>query len=116
MSFFEKTDADILKVANTMMDNLMQASTDLNHEQHCVDFSDRLRTIVTKPYFDNVCKSYQAEKGFFTTREFVGLFRRPHSVAILWKQNFSGQKGDYVAEMVLIEHNGKVLVDHVMVF
>ncbi len=44
----------------------------------------------------------------------IGLGRL--SVAMIWKQSFSLQAGEFVAEMVLIEHDGRYLVDHVMVF
>jgi hypothetical protein len=48
-------------------------------------------------------------------KQFVILFRRPDSSAIIWKQTFTQQAGEFVAEMVLVQDGNKYLVDHVMV-
>ncbi len=110
------TDQEILNIANPIMDNLMEASTERNYERHVADFTDRIKNICTEEYLRKVCQNYQNEKGFFTNREFVALFKRPDSAAIIWKQCYTKAKGDYVAEMVLVHRENKFLVDHVMVF
>ena len=116
MQFATATDAEVIALANDYMDNLMDASTRIDHAAHTRDFSDRLKAIVTPQYLSWICQTYQAEKGFFGAREFVALFRRPNGAAIVWKQAFTQQEGDFVAEMLLIEQGGKIIIDHVMVF
>jgi hypothetical protein len=116
MELTEKSDTEILAIANPIMDNLMDASTDIDHHRHVADFTDRLKAIVTKEQLEKVCRQYQSEKGYFGGREVVAVFRRPQSVAIVWKQCFTKQAGEYVAEMVLVENGSRYLVDHVMVF
>jgi hypothetical protein len=116
MNFLHASDSEVLSIANPIMDNLMDASTNIDHAKHIQNFSARMLAIVTKSYFEDVCKQYQQEKGFFAQRELVAIFRRPNSVAIVWKQTFTKAQGEFVAEMVLIEEAGKMVVDHVMVF
>jgi hypothetical protein len=116
MNFEKMSEKEILEIANPIMDNLMEASTAINHERHTRDFTDRIKNIVTKKYLQKVCEQYQAEKGFFSERRPVAVFRRPDSAAIVWKQFFTKAKGEFVAEMVLVNKSGKCLVDHVMVF
>ena len=116
MSFERMSDEEILGIANPLMDNLMAASAEMNHEQHIKDFTDRLKSIVTKEHLQKICLQYQAEKGFFSERVPVAIFKRPDSAAIIWKQFFTKAPGEYVAEMVLVKQNGKYLVDHAMVF
>jgi hypothetical protein len=116
MELANKSDEEILKIANPIMDNLMEGSTEIEHERHTRDFTDRLKSIVTKDYLEKVCKRYQAEWGYFTKREFVAVFRRPSSVAIVWKQWCTKQDGEFVAELVLVERESRYLVDHAMVF
>jgi hypothetical protein len=110
------SDEEILRIATPMMDNLMEASTAIDHERHTRDFSDRMKSIVTKEHLQKVCEQYQREKGFFSKREPVAVFRRPGAVAIVWKQWFTKASGEFVAEMLLIERDGRYLVDHAMVF
>ncbi|NGZ95879.1 MAG: hypothetical protein CV089_07075 [Nitrospira sp. WS110] len=116
MELARRSDEEILAVAEPIMDNLMEASTRIDHERHVRDFTERLKALVTRDYLERVCRQYQAEKGFFAKRELVAIFRRPQSVAIVWKQRFSKQSGEFVAEMVLVEQDSRYLVDHVMVF
>lgn len=116
MNFVEMSEREILDIANPIMDNLMDASTRIDHESHVRDFTDRIRNIVTKEHLQKVCEQYQQEKGFFSEREFVAVFKRPNSAAIVWKQYFTKAKGEFVAEMVLVHEDGKFLCDHVMVF
>ena len=116
MNFEELSEQQILDIANPIMDNLMEASTEINHARHVQDFTDRMKSIVTKDYFQKVCEQYQSEKGYFAERKFVAVFKRPDSVAIVWKQSFTKAKGEFVAEMVLVKVNGHYLCDHVMVF
>ena len=116
MSLGSMSDDEILRVANPIMDNLMDASTAIDHGRHIRDFSDRMKAIVTKEHLQKVCEKYQREKGYFSRREYVAVFRRPDSVAIVWKQWFTKASGEFVAEMVLIKKDSRFLVDHAMVF
>ncbi|MDN3616454.1 MAG: hypothetical protein ACPG5L_10060 [Vibrio gallaecicus] len=116
MNFEGLSEQQVLDIANPIMDNLMEASTEINYERHVQDFTDRMKSIVTKDYLHKVCEQYQSEKGYFAEREFVAVFKRPDSVAIVWKQSFTKAKGQFVAEMVLVNVNGRYLCDHVMVF
>ncbi|WP_342130291.1 hypothetical protein [Hydrogenophaga sp. OTU3427] len=116
MDLCQKSDTEILSVANPIMDNLMDASTAIDHERHIRDFTDRLKALLPKERLEWICRDYQNTKGFFTTRECVAVFRRPDSVAVVWKQGFTRQPGEFVAEMVLVQQEGRYLVDHVMVF
>ena len=116
MSFEKMSDRQLWDIANPIMDNLMDASTQLDYAKHVRDFTERMKAIVTPEYFQRICQQYQAEKGYFSSRMPVAVFRRPDSVAIVWKQSFTKAPGEFVAEMVLVHKNGKYWVDHVMVF
>ena len=116
MDLSQKSDAEILSVANPIMDNLMDASTAIDYERHIRDFTGRLKSVLSKERLEWICRDYQSTKGFFAKREFVAAFRRSESVAVVWKQGFTKQSGECVAEMVLVQQDDKYLVDHVMVF
>lgn len=110
------SEAEILGIANPIMDNLMDASTVIDHERHIRDFSVKMKALVTKEYLQKVCEKYQREKGYFSRREPVAVFKRPGGAAIIWKQWFTKAPGEFVAEMLLVETDGKFQVDHAMVF
>ena len=114
--FDKLSEQQIWDIANPIMDNLMDASTQLDHARHVRDFTDRMKAIVTPAYLQHVCQQYQAEKGYFSHRVPVAVFRRPDSAAIVWKQSFTKVPGEFVADMVFVHQDGRYLVDHAMVF
>ena len=116
MDLTHQSDAEILAVADPIMDNLMAASAAIDYDRHIQDFTDRLKSCLSQDQLQRICADYKSAKGEFAEREFVATFRRPDSVAIVWKQRFTRQPGDFVAEMVLVQSGGRYLVDHVMVF
>src|SRR4030095_10606656 len=93
MTLESMSEDEILRIANPIMDNLMDASTAIDHERHIRDFSERIKAIVTKEHLQKVCEKYQKEKGYFSRREPVAVFKRPGAVAIIWKQWFSKAPG-----------------------
>jgi len=115
MNFESMSEKEVSDIANPIMDSLMDASTQINHEKHVQDFTDRLKSIVTKEHLQEVCTEYQREKGFFSERDLLSVLRRPDSAIITWKQKFTKVSGEYLAEMVLVNKNGKFLVDHTWV-
>ncbi len=116
MNLAGKSNAEILAIANPIMDRLMEASTAIDYERHVQDFTDRAKRALPPDRFPAVCEAYQSAKGFFARREPVAVFRRPESVAIVWRQWFTAHPGEFVAEMVLVENEGRYQVDHVMIF
>lgn len=116
MDLSQQSDTEILAIAEPIMSNLMDASTAIDYERHVRDFTERARGQMSKERLQAICHDYQNTRGVFAEREFVALFRRPTSVAVVWKQRFSREPGEFVAEMVLVQHEDRYLVDHVMVF
>lgn len=110
------SDQAALKIANQMMRDLMDASTQKDYAQHIRHFSKRAQTMLDETQFEVICEVYQKKLGFFQDREFVALFRRPDSIAFIWRQKYSKAQGDFVAEMVMIVEDGEYKVDHAFVF
>lgn len=98
------------------MDDLMDASTKIDHKKFVKDLSSRMKKLTTKESLTAICDDYQSKKGYFTDRRFVSLFKREDAIAIIWRQNFSKVPGDFVAEALFIEEDGKIVVDHAFVF
>ncbi len=70
MNWLKISEEEILNIVNPIMDNLMQASTDIDHEKHVKDFSKGMKETVTKENLEEQCKECQRELGYF--RQFSG--------------------------------------------
>ena len=69
MDLTDKSDAEIMAVVDPIMDNLMDASTAIDYERHVWDFTDRLKSRLSKEQLEWICQDYQSTKGFFSDRE-----------------------------------------------
>jgi hypothetical protein len=116
MDLVKRSDKAILKVADLIMDDLLIGAIEGNYEKHTRHFDNRMKRAVSKEYFKKVFKHYQAGWGYFAKRECVAIFRRPESVAIVWRQGCTKQVGELVAELVLVETDTRYLVSHAMVY
>ena len=110
------SDKEILAIVEPLMNNLMEGSTEIDHAKHTRDFTQRMKDIVTEERLEKMCADYQARIGLFTDRELVGIFRRSNSVAVVWRQWCSKTSDEFVAEAVVVEQDGRYLVDHAMIF
>ena len=110
------SDKEILAIVEPLMNNLMEGSTEIDHAKHTRDFTQRMKDIVTEERLEKMCADYQARIGFFIDRELVGIFRRSNSVAVVWRQWSSKTSDEFVAEAVVVEQDGRYLVDHAMIF
>lgn len=115
MNWLEMSESEILEIANPIMDNLMQASTDIDHERHVKDFTDQLKAIVTKENLEAQCKEYQSKLGYFAEREFAAVFRKETDAVIFWKQKYTKSNGEHIAFLRLISANGTIFVQNVSV-
>ncbi len=116
MDLARQSDEDILAVVDPLMDNLMQGSRDIDYDKHVRDFTDRLRSMVSEDGLKRMCEHYQADIGFFTDREVLSIFRRKDSVGVVWRQAASKSDDELIASIVVVEQDGRYLVDHALVY
>ncbi len=75
MDLAQKSDAEILAMATSIMHNLIDASMAIDYERHARDFTDRARSVLSKEQLQSIRKHYQSAMGFFANREFVAVFK-----------------------------------------
>jgi hypothetical protein len=59
----QKSDAEILSIANPIMDNLMDASSVIDYDRHSLGFTDRLKGVLWKERLERICQDYQKTRG-----------------------------------------------------
>jgi hypothetical protein len=105
----------ILKVANPIMDNLMDASTSNDFVRHIRDFSDRIKQKFTQAEFKKQREEYQSKWGDFTKRIYIGSTKAENIVNIYWKQQFSNTDDEFLAILTLSQTNGQYVVERAFV-
>ncbi len=64
MKLLEKTDDEILKTLNPIMDNLMDASTKIDYERFIIDFSQRMKNLTTEKVLTIFAMTINQKKAF----------------------------------------------------
>ena len=113
--FDDRSDDELLLIFEPMMENSLAGSNEIDHARHVRDFTDRLRNIVTRENLESQCADYQPRLGRFGQREFVCLFRRESSVAVVWRQFFTNSEDEFVNQANFVLVDGRVLIDHCLV-
>lgn len=107
------SDLEILKIVDPIMDNCLAGSNEGDHEKHTRDFTTRMKSIVTP---EELHKQLSNEpRAYFTTRVFLYVFRRSHSVGVVWKQFTSINNDELINQAIFKELDGRILIDHCMI-
>ena len=115
MDLVNQSDKEILKIANPIMDNLMEASTNNDFERHIRDFSDRIKEKYKQEEFERQCEDYRSKWGAFTDREFVGTTKHKNFINIYWQQRFSKTDDEFMAVLTLSQKNDRYIVERAFV-
>ena len=110
-----KSDVELLAIFEPMMENCLSGSSAIDDAQHVRDFTERLAAILTRENLEVQCASYRPQLGVFGWREFVCLFRRDASVAIVRRQFFTKSDDEFVNQANFVFRDGRVMIDHCLI-
>ena len=101
MSLLDKSDEELLKIAQPMWDNLIHCSNKQDYFGFTRNFSARMlfganEIELAKQWANNDVITSLTEE-----REFLGCLRRDEHVTVLFKQKSSKSDGDYLGRLVL---------------
>ena len=75
MDLNDKTDDEILLIANPVMDNLMDGATERDWAKHTLHFTDGAKASLTEAELLRQCEQYQSTHGVFKERVFYGYYQ-----------------------------------------
>jgi len=107
------TEEEILRIVGPMMDNCLEGSNEADHAKHVRDFTDRLKNVVTPENLKSQL-SYRSHR-FFSSREFVSLFRKKNNVGIVWRQFPSTTDDKFVNHAIFFEIENEIFIDHCLI-
>ena len=110
MQFFEKSDEEILDIADPIWDNLVEASNEMSYVKISKHFS---KTMLEEANEANLRKQWETNEiltSLSTRREYLGCLRRGRFVTILWTQLSFKVQGDHLAKLVLGTESDEVKI------
>ena len=101
MNLVDKSDDEIIKIANPIWENLVRASNNKDYGSFTKDFSSQMlyganEVELGKQWANNKLLTSLSEK-----QEFLGCIRRDNFITVLYKQRSNTVDGEFLGRLVL---------------
>ena len=110
MNLLNKSDDEIIKIANPIWENLVRSSNNKDYGSFTKDFSSQMlyganEVELGKQWANNKLLTSLSEK-----QEFLGCIRRAQFITVLYKQTSNTIQGEFLGRLVLGVEDGQVKV------
>ena len=110
MNLLEKSDEEIIEIANPIWDNLVRSSNIKDYGGFTKDFSSQMlyganEVELGKQWANNKLLTSLAEK-----QQFLGCIRRAQFITVLYKQTSNTMPGEFLGRLVLGVEDGAIKI------
>ena len=116
MKLLEKTDEEILKIANPIWDNLIKCSNNKDYSGFTKDFSAQMLYGANEIELGKQWANNKLLTSLSNQREFLGCLRRNNFVSVIFKQKSDTVSGDFLGRLVLGIEDDKIKVFGATIF
>jgi len=116
MSLLDKTDEEILEIANPFWDNLVKCSNNKDYSGFTKDFSAQMLYGANEVELGKQWSNNELLVSLSTQKIFLGCLRRNNFVTVLFKQTSDAVPGDFLGRLVLGAEDDKVKVFGATIF
>jgi hypothetical protein len=110
MNIIEKTDEEILEIANPMWDDLVKYSNEENYGAFTRKFSSAMLLGANEIEMGKQFARSELTKNLSADKEYLGIIRRGEHVTVLFKQTNMKKKGEWLGRLVLGYEHEKVKI------
>ena len=101
MNLLDKSDQEILEIANPLWDNLLNSSNNKDYGSFTKDFSAQMLYGANEIELGKQWSNNELLINLSLKRDFLGCLRRNNFVTILYKQKSDKISGDFLSRLVL---------------
>ena len=116
MKLLDKTDKEIMEIANPIWDNLIRCSNNKDYSGFTKDFSTQMLYGASEVELGKQWSSSKLLTNLSKNREFLGCLRRNNYVTVIFKQTSEIVKGEFLGRLVLGVEGDKVKVFGATIF
>ena len=116
MKLLEKTNEEILKIANPIWDNLIKCSNNKDYSGFTKDFSAQMLYGANEVELGKQWANNKLLTSLSKQRKFLDCLRRNNFVTVLFKQASDTVPGDFLGRLVLGIEDDKVKVFGATIF
>jgi len=101
MNIVEKTDDEILAIANPLWDNLVKTSNEGKYGEFVKNFSQSLAFGLNQMEVGKQFAKSELTRNLSEDADFLGIIRRGEHVTVLYRQRSTKKDGEWLGRMVL---------------
>ena len=116
MNLLEKSDEEIIEIANPIWDNLVKASNIKDYGGFTKDFSSQMLFGANEVELGKQWANNKLLTSLSKQKEFLGCVRRNNFVTVLFKQKSNAVPGEFLGRLVLGVEDDKVKVFGATIF
>ena len=116
MNFQDKTDEEIINIANPLWNNLVKCSNNKDYSGFTKDFSSQMLYGANEIELGKQWANSELLVSLSKKREFIGCLRRNNFVTVLFKQTSKKIPGDYLGRLVLGSEGGNIKIFGATIF
>ena len=116
MSLLDKSDEEIVKIADPIWDNLIKSSNIKDYGGFTRDFSSQMLYEANEVELGKQWASNELISSLSENCKFLGCLRRGLYVTVLYKQTSNKIPGEFIGRLVLGEENSTVKVFGATIF
>ena len=116
MNLFEKTDEEILEIANPLWDDLVKSSNNKDYGGFAKNFSAQMLFGANEVEIGKQWTNNKLLTSLSKQREFVGCLRRNNYVTVLYKQTSDKIPGEFLGRLVLGVEDDKIKIFGATIF
>jgi hypothetical protein len=110
MNIIEKTDAEILELANPMWADLVKYSNEQNYGAFTRNFATAMLMGANEIEMGKQFARSELTKNLSTEYEYLGMIRRGEHVTVLYKQRHAKKEGEWLGRLVLGYDKDKIKI------
>ena len=116
MSFQDKTDEEIINIANPLWNNLVKCSNNKDYSGFTRDFSAQMLYGANEVELGKQWSNNKLLTSLSNQKDFLGCLRRNNFVSVIFKQKSDTVSGDFLGRLVLGVEDDKIKVFGATIF
>jgi len=101
MNLLEKSDDEIIKIANPIWENLVRSSNNKDYGSFTKDFSSQMLYGANEVELGKQWANNKLLTSLSENQEFLGCIRRDKFITVLYKQKSNTVSGEFLGRLVL---------------
>ena len=116
MNIIEKTDEEILAMANPLWRDLVKSSNKGEYGEFAKNFSSSLALAMDQVALNHQFANSELARSLSEELDPLGIIRRGEHVTVLYRQRSTRKPGEWLGRLVLGYENGKVRIFGASIF